>query len=49
MDGVVEFVSSSRTAAKVLMWVCGTATAAVLGAIALAKGGFDLFKTVRGG
>lgn len=49
MDGVVEFVSSSRTAAKVLMWVCGTTAAFIGGVIALTKGGFDLFKTIRGG
>ncbi|SOR28449.1 conserved protein of unknown function [Methylorubrum extorquens] len=49
LDGVVEFVSSSRTAAKVLMWVGGFAVAFVGGVTALAKNGIDLFSMVRGG
>ena len=49
LDGVVEFVSSSRTAAKVLMWVGGFAVAFVGGAAALAKNGIDLFAMMRGG
>ncbi len=49
LDGVVEFVSSSRTAAKVLMWVGGFAVAFVGGVTALAKNGIDLFAMMRGG
>ncbi|MGW5961023.1 hypothetical protein [Methylorubrum thiocyanatum] len=49
LDGVVEFVSSSRTAAKVLMWVGGFAVAFVGGVTALAKNGIDLFALMRGG
>jgi DNA-directed RNA polymerase subunit H (RpoH/RPB5) len=49
LDGVVEFVSSSRTAAKVLMWVGGFAVAFVGGVTALAKNGIDLFAIMRGG
>ncbi|TXN79291.1 hypothetical protein [Methylobacterium sp. WL8] len=48
LDGAVEFISSSRTAAKVLMWVCGTAATVVTGSIALAKSGYDLFSLFRG-
>jgi hypothetical protein len=49
LDGVVEFVSSSRTAARVLMWVGGFAVAFVGGVTALAKNGIDLFAMMRGG
>ncbi|MBP1179955.1 hypothetical protein [Methylobacterium sp. PvR107] len=48
LDGAVEFISSSRTAARVLMWVCGTAVAFVGGVVALAKSGFDAFALFRG-
>ncbi len=48
IDGVVDFVSSSRTAAKVLMWVCGTTAAFLAAVFALTKNGFDLFRTIRG-
>lgn len=49
LDGAVEFITSSRTAARVLMWVCGTAVTFVTAAFALAKSGFDLFWAFRGG
>ena len=49
LDGVVEFVSSSRTAAKVLMWVCGAAVSFVVGVAAFAKGGYDMLAIFRGG
>ncbi|QDI82362.1 hypothetical protein E8E01_19000 [Methylorubrum populi] len=48
LDGVVEFVSSSRTAAKVLMWVCGAAVSFVVGVAAFAKGGYDMLAIFRG-
>jgi len=48
LDGAVEFISSSRTAAKVLMWVCGVAVTCVTGSIALAKAGIDAFALFRG-
>lgn len=48
LDGAVEFISSSRTAAKVLMWVCGVAVTCVTGSIALAKAGIDAFSLFRG-
>jgi hypothetical protein len=48
LDGAVEFISSSRTAAKVLMWVCGVAVTCVTGSIALAKAGYDAFALFRG-
>ena len=48
LDGAVEFISSSRTAAKVLMWVCGVAVTCVTGSIALAKAGIDAFSMFRG-
>lgn len=49
LDGAVEFINSSRTAARVLMWVCGTAVAFVGGVVALAKNGIDFFAIIRGG
>ncbi|MFY9289252.1 MAG: hypothetical protein WAP03_00925 [Methylorubrum rhodinum] len=49
LDGAVEFITSSRTAAKVLMWVGGMAVAFVGGVAALAKNGIDLFSMLRGG
>lgn len=49
LDGAVEFITSSRTAAKVLMWVGGMAVAFVGGVTALAKNGIDLFSMLRGG
>ena len=49
LDGAVEFITSSRTAAKVLMWVCGVAATCVTGSIALAKAGIDAFAIFRGG
>jgi len=49
LDGAVEFITSSRTAAKVLIWVCGMAVAFVGGVVALAKSGVDAFSLIRGG
>ncbi|WP_132256542.1 hypothetical protein [Methylobacterium segetis] len=49
LDGAVDFINSSRTAAKVLMWVCGVAVTFVTGTVALAKSGYDLFALLRGG
>lgn len=49
LDGAVEFINSSRTAARVLMWCCGTAVAFVGGVVALAKNGIDFFAIIRGG
>lgn len=49
LDGAVEFITSSRTAAKVLIWIGGMAVAFVGGVAALAKNGIDLFSIVRGG
>ena len=37
LDGAVEFISSSRTAAKALMWVCGVAASFAITAFGLAK------------
>lgn len=48
LDGAVEFITSSRTAAKVLMYVSGVAVAFVGGVVALAKSGFDAFALFRG-
>jgi hypothetical protein len=48
LDLAVEFVNSSRTAAKVLMWVSGVAFTCVTGSIALAKAGIDAFAIFRG-
>ena len=49
LDGAVEFISSSRTAAKALMWVSGVAASFALTAFGLAKSGIDLFWAFRGG
>lgn len=49
LDGAVEFITSSGTAARVLMWVGGMAVAFVGGVTALAKNGIDLFAMRRGG
>lgn len=49
LDGAVEFITSSRTAARVLMWCCGTAVAFVAGVVALTKNGIDMFQILRGG
>ncbi len=49
LDGAVEFITSSRTAAKVLAWCFAAAVSFVGGAVALAKGGYDLFALFRGG
>lgn len=49
LDGAVEFISSSRTAARVLMWAGGLVVAFVGGVTALAKNGIDLFALLRGG
>lgn len=49
LDGAVEFITSSRTAAKVLIWIGGMAVAFVGGVAALAKNGIDLFSMLRGG
>jgi hypothetical protein len=49
LDGAVDFITSSRTAAKVLIWIGGTAVAFVAGVTALAKNGIDLFSILRGG
>jgi len=48
LDGAVDFITSSRTAAKVLMYVSGVAVAFVGGVVALAKSGFDAFALLRG-
>lgn len=49
LDGAVEFINSSRTAGKVLIWVGGMAVAFVGGVAAFAKSGYDLFFLFRGG
>lgn len=49
LDGVVEFISSSRTAAKVLIWIGGAAVAFVGGVAVLAKNGLDFFSFLRAG
>lgn len=49
LDGAVEFITSSRTAAKVLAWCFAAAVSIVGGAVALAKSGYDLFSLFRGG
>ncbi|TXN72400.1 hypothetical protein [Methylobacterium sp. WL6] len=49
LDGAVEFISSSRTAAKALMWVSGVAASFAITAFGLAKSGIDLFWAFRGG
>lgn len=49
LDGAVEFINSSRTAGKVLIWVGGMAVAFVGGVAAFAKRGYDLFFLFRGG
>ncbi|AWN43185.1 hypothetical protein DK389_25160 [Methylobacterium durans] len=49
LDGAVDFINSSRTAAKVLMWVSGVAVTFVTGTVALAKSGYDIFALLRGG
>lgn len=48
LDGAVEFITSSRTAAKVVMYVSGIAVAFVGGVVDLAKSGFDAFALIRG-
>ena len=48
LDGAVEFINSSRTAGKVLIWVGGMAVAFLGGVTALAKNGYDLFSLFRG-
>lgn len=48
LDGAVEFITSSRTAGRVLMWVGGLAVTIVGGATALAKNGMDIFSMFRG-
>ncbi|MCJ2034977.1 hypothetical protein [Methylobacterium sp. J-068] len=48
LDGAVEFITSSRTAARVLMWVCGVAVTFVGGVVALTKNGIDFFAIIRG-
>lgn len=49
LDGAVEFVTSSRTAAKVLAWCFVTAATAFGLVVTAAKNGIDLFQIVRGG
>jgi len=49
LDGAVEFVTSSRTAAKVLAWCFVTAGTAFGLVVAAAKNGIDLFQLIRGG
>lgn len=48
LDGAVEFITSSRTAGRVLMWVGGLAVTIVGGVTALAKNGMDIFSMFRG-
>lgn len=48
LDRAVEFINSSRTAGKVLIWVGGMAVAFLGGVTALAKNGYDLFSLLRG-
>ena len=49
LDGAVEFVTSSRTAAKVLAWCFVTAATAFGLVVTAAKNGMDLFQIFRGG
>ena len=49
LDGAVEFITSSRTAARVLIWCCGVAVTFVGGVVALTKSGIDMFSILRGG
>jgi hypothetical protein len=49
LDGAVEFVTSSGTAAKVLAWCFVTAATAFGLVVTAAKNGIDLFQIVRGG
>ena len=49
LDGAVEFVTSSRTAAKVLAWCFVTAATAFGLVVTAAKNGIDLFQIVRSG
>lgn len=49
LDGAVEFVTSSRTAAKVLAWCFVTAATAFGLVVTAAKNGIDLFQILRGG
>lgn len=49
LDGAVEFVTSSRTAAKVLAWCFVTVATAFGLVVTAAKNGMDLFQIFRGG
>lgn len=49
LDGAVEFVVSSRTSAKILIWLMGISFTIVTSTWALAKLGIDVFNTFRGG
>lgn len=49
IDAAVEFIGSSRTAARVLMWIGGIAVTFLTGSWALAKAGIDAFAMFRGG
>lgn len=49
LDGAVEFITSSRTAGKWLLWIGGLSVTFVGGVTALAKNGIDLFAMLRGG
>lgn len=49
LDGAVEFITSSRTAGKWLLWIGGLSVTFVGGVTALAKNGYDLFALFRGG
>lgn len=48
LDGTVDFISSSRTAGKVLFYVTGAAVSFLTATFALAKAGYDIFALFRG-
>ena len=49
IDATVEFIVSSRIAARVLVWITGTAITIIGTAWAAAKAGIDAFALFRGG
>ena len=49
IDATVEFIVSSRIAARVLVWIMGTAITIIGTAWAAAKAGIDAFALFRGG
>ncbi|WP_264048841.1 hypothetical protein [Methylobacterium flocculans] len=49
LDGAVDFVTSSRTAAKILAWCFVTAATAFGHVVTAAKNGMGLFQIFRGG